>query len=200
MPVKVIAKIFDPFFTTKEKSMGTGLGLSVVYNIIKQHKGFIDIYSEVSKGSVFNIYLPVFLSDDIIAIEEEEKEIVMGEGLILIIDDEKMIRNLEGEMLRELGYKVLLANNGIEAVKIFKKQFKDIKAVILDMVMPKMSGKETFIELKKIDNNVKVLIASGFKADDRVKATLELGAKLFINKPFTLKKFSYVVSKLINEK
>ena len=193
MDSKTIAKIFDPFFTTKDKGKGTGLGLAMVYNIVQLHKGFIDVYSEVNEGTAFHIYIPALDDNNVQVSEIEEANVIKGEGVILLVDDEEIIRSTALEILKELGYEILLAKNGEEGVNMYKKYQERIDLVILDMVMPKMSGKEAFIEIKKINDNAKILMSSGFKFDERVKKVLELGADSFIQKPYTLVKLSKVI-------
>jgi len=198
MDQKTVAHIFDPFFTTKSESTGTGLGLAMVYNIIKQHKGFLEVYSQEEIGTTFHIYLPI-LKYKVVEEEVKEKmEIPKGEGLILVVDDEEVIRQTAKSILMECGYTVLLAKNGADAVEIFKKHKNKIRAVLLDMVMPKMSGKQTYTKLAKIDKNVKVLLVSGFKQDHRVESILKLGVKSFIQKPFSLTTLANQMYRLIN--
>lgn len=199
MDQKILTKIFDPFFTTKAEGRGTGLGLSMVYNIIKQHNGFINVYSQEGMGATFHIYLPILEGP----IREEEinkkVEIPQGEGLILVVDDEEVMRQTASSILSECGYSVKVAENGEEAIQVFKKYKNEIKAVLLDMVMPRMSGQQTYIELSKIDKNVKVLLVSGFKQDDRVETILKMGVKGFMQKPYTLAALANKLSQLINE-
>jgi PAS domain S-box-containing protein len=199
MDSRTLAKIFDPFFTTKQEGKGTGLGLAMVYNILKQHKGFIDVYSQQGIGTTFHVYLPVFSSEVTEKIERIKEEIHMGEGIILVVDDEEIMRQTAKSILEECGYDVLLAANGEEGVELYKSRRELIKAVLLDMVMPKMSGKQAFIELKKIDKDVKVILASGFKQDGRVESILKLGVKEFIQKPYSLVKLANSLHRIINE-
>lgn len=199
MDVKTTARVFDPFFTTKREGTGTGLGLAMVYNIIKRHKGVIDIYSQEGIGTTFHIYLPVFkgsLFEDDKLIKEEIRR---GEGVILVVDDEEVMRQTAKSILMECGYTVLLAENGMEAVEVFRDHKDEIKAVLLDMVMPKMSGRQTYIEMATINENVKVLLVSGFKQDHRVESILRLGVKGFIQKPYTLKILANRLHRLIYE-
>jgi len=198
MKPQVVTKIFDPFFTTKEEGEGTGLGLAMVYNIIKQHKGFIDVYSQDGIGTTFYIYLPILKHKIEEKIHQAEEKIPGGEGLILVVDDEEIMRQTAKSILEECGYDVILAENGEEAVNIYKTQHQNIKAVLLDMVMPKMSGKQAFIELIKINKNVKTLLASGFKKDSRVESILQLGVKGFIQKPYGLIKLANSMYDVIN--
>lgn len=199
MDQKTLAKIFDPFFTTKAEGRGTGLGLSMVYNIIKQHNGFTNVYSQEGFGATFHIYLPIFVGASFEEETEKKVEIPQGEGLILVVDDEEVMRQTAGSILAECGYSVKMAENGEEAVQIFKKFKNEIKAVLLDMVMPKMSGQQTYFELTKIDNNVKVLLVSGFRQDDRVEAILKMGVKGFMQKPYSMATLANKLSHLINE-
>ncbi len=199
MDSKTVAKIFDPFFTTKEKEKGTGLGLAMVYNIVQEHGGFIDVYSEIGIGTAFNIYLPSIEDFNEEEVSGKNIKIAKGTGVVLIVDDENLMRGLAVKILTECGYSVLLAENGEDGVKMFKKHHSEIAVVLLDLVMPKKSGKESFIEMKKIDPDVKVLLASGFKWDERVEDVLSLGVKGFIQKPYTIEKLSEAISLVINK-
>jgi len=190
-------KIFDPLFSTK-KDKGTGLGLTMVYNIIQQHKGFIDLYSEPEYGTIFKVYIPALDISDSVESKEKEEKIRKGEGLILVVDDEAMIRNIAKEILQECGYKVILAEDGDEGVALFKEKHKEIAAVILDMAMPKKTGKEAYIEMKKIDKNLKAVIVSGYLTKERLDEMKKLGAKGFLTKPYTLKSISEMIYKTIN--
>ena len=190
MSAEIIQKIFNPFFTTKEKGKGTGLGLSMVYNIIKQHNGFIDIYSEVDVGSTFNIYFPESEDLNVEDVVLEDNQLIKGEGLILVVDDEKVMRDMATQVLIIGGYNVISAVDGEEGLEIYREKYKDIKGVVLDMAMPKMSGKEVFIEMKKINPRVRVILASGFRQDERVEEVLDLGVCGFIQKPYTVSSFS----------
>jgi PAS domain S-box-containing protein len=198
MDTKTVAKIFDPFFTTKEKDKGTGLGLAMVYNIVQQHGGFIDVYSEVGIGSAFNVYIPEFTGTHVEKMPGRATEILKGEGLVLVVDDEDMIRQTAREILEMCGYSVILASNGMEAVDILRDRHRDITVVLLDMLMPKMSGKETYLEIKKIDPNLKVLFSSGFKQDERVEEVLQLGVQGFVQKPYTLQVLSKAIQQAIH--
>jgi len=190
-------KIFDPFFTTKKKGVGTGLGLAMVYNIIKQHKGFIDVYSEEGIGTTFKIYLPILYNEKTTEQKSENENIEKGEGLILVIDDEEIMATLAKDILEECGYQIIFANDGKEGLEVFKNNYKSIKAVLLDMIMPKMDGKSTYINMKKINPDIKVLLTSGFKQDDRVNDILSLGVQGFIQKPYSFEKLAKSMMKLI---
>jgi PAS domain S-box-containing protein len=198
MDTRTIAKIFDPFFTTKQKDKGTGLGLAMVYNIVQQHGGFIDVYSVVGLGSTFNIYLPVLQGAESAASTEKPFVIPKGEGLILVVDDEEFLRQTAKAILEECGFDVILAENGEEGVMVFEERHGEIKAVLLDMLMPKKSGKEAYLEMKKIDPGLKVLLASGFRQDERVESVLNLGVQGFVQKPYSLESLSKSIFAVIN--
>jgi PAS domain S-box-containing protein len=187
MESETLSKIFDPFFTRKKRYNGTGLGLAMVFNIVEEHKGFIDVYSELGIGSTFNIFLPVLKKSKEVRKEKTEKvEIPKGSGLILVIDDEEIMRNTAENILKECGYDVILAKDGAEAIKIYKEIHDEIQAVLLDMAMPRLSGKATYMEMKKINPDVKIVLSSGFKQDKRVKEVMKMGVSGFIQKPYTM--------------
>ena len=199
MDTKTVAKIFDPFFTTKNKGKGSGLGLAMVYSIVKQHQGFIDVYSEVGLGTTFNIYFPEMIGVEIIKEIASTEEIPMGKGLILIIDDEPVMRKTAKEMLNTCGYDVIFAKDGEEGVQVFKEQHENIDAILLDMVMPKKSGKEAYIEMKQIDENIKIILSSGFRQDERVSSIMKLGINKFVQKPYTLSKLATAFHEVLGE-
>jgi len=198
MNIEVLEKIFDPFFTTKKIGEGTGLGLAMSYNIIKQHNGFFDVYSQEDTGSSFILYLPVVQADEIPVEEIETEEIKTGSGLILVIDDEEVMRNITAGILIESGYEVITAIDGAEGVKIYQERKDEISAVILDVIMPRKSGEETLTELNEMNNNVKVLIVSGFKQDERVQRMLNKGAIQFLQKPFNMEKLTNAIWEVLN--
>ncbi|MCP4180148.1 MAG: response regulator [bacterium] len=193
-----IAKIFDPFFTTKEKGKGTGLGMSMVFNILKQHKGFIDVYSEIGVGTTMYIFLPVIDKKDYVKENKSLEKYCKGSGTILIIDDEKIIRDLAGSILMECGYQVIFATDGNEGVKIYREKNEEITAILMDMVMPNKSGYDAYIDLKTINPEVKVVLTSGYAYNERINRILNTGVQKFIQKPFTLEKLSKIMYELIN--
>ncbi len=193
------ARIFDPFFSTKPKGQGTGLGLTMVYNIITGHGGFVNVYSERGMGTTFKIYLPVLESADSNSVEVSvSKEVPTGEGCILVVDDEQVIREIAGSILTECGYDVVTAENGFEALNIFRERAAEIKLVLLDMAMPGMSGLEVFVELQKMDPEVRVLLSSGFRMDERVQKAIGLGVKGFVQKPYNFRKLAEEVASVIS--
>ena len=189
-------KIFDPFFTTKESDHGTGLGLAMVYSIVHQHGGFIDVYSEPGVGSTFNVFFPVLSEEDINETVAAESGIEKGNGLVLVIDDEDIVRLMAESILVESGYDVIPVSSGREAIKVYSIRKDEIKCVLLDMAMPVMSGKEVYLELKKINPDVKVLLTSGFRQDGRVQETLTLGINGFIQKPYSILELSKKIKEI----
>jgi two-component system, cell cycle sensor histidine kinase and response regulator CckA len=185
-------RIFEPFFTTKEMGRGIGLGLASVYGIIKNHGGFIDVHSEKGKGASFCIYLPALNTQNIFKnknIESTDK-IACGTETILLVDDEDMIIDVSQQLLEKLGYTVFTAASGGEAIDIYKKHLKEISLVIIDMIMPELNGGETYDELKKINPDIKVLLASGYSLDGQAQKIIDRGCNGFIQKPFNIKKLS----------
>jgi len=189
--------IFEPFFTTKGEGLGTGLGLATVYGIVKNHKGYINVYSESGEGTNFTIYFPITKKE----IEDGKKEPVplKGEGTILIVDDEESVRKMTDDMLVSLGYQVYSAKNGQEAIQIFEKSKNEIDLVLLDMIMPDMDGKKTFNKLKKIKPDVKVLLSSGFSKEGKAEEIIKDGVKGFIQKPYKMIELSNAIFNLIKK-
>ena len=187
MDKETLDRIFEPFFTTKEVGKGTGLGLAMVYGIVKQHDGHMTCYSELGVGTTFNVYLPVVEMDEERQ-EATDKEILgSGSETILLVDDEESVRILGERMLTGRGYTVLTAGNGIDALEVYKQRRGKISLVILDLVMPGMGGKQCLEELLRIDPRVKVLIASGQALNARLPGTIESGARAFVSKPFKIR-------------
>jgi signal transduction histidine kinase/HAMP domain-containing protein len=200
IPEEIRDRIFEPFFTTKEVGKGTGLGLSVVYSIVKNHGGWINLYSETGKGSEFKIYLPAeSIEDNETGLREDLKErqdLPRGTETILLVDDEQIIRELGESILRSLGYSVITASNGEEAVMIYKEQHKKIAVVIMDRIMPGMNGIEAYGKLREINPHVKVIISSGYAADE-AQILRESGITGFLNKPYRMANMAEAVRKAI---
>ncbi len=199
MDEKTQRRIFDPFFTTREMGRGKGLGLAAVYGIVKNHEGFINVGSQKGRGTQFEIYLPASRKPAP-AQQMTIEEFSRGHETVLLVDDEEMIIDVGKRMLDKLGYETLTAMNGNEAVEIYRRRKKDIRLVILDMVMPKISGGETFDRLKKINPAIKVILCSGYSIDGQATEILKRGCKAFIQKPFNLKTLSQHIRTVLNNK
>lgn len=193
-------KIFDPFFTTKEAGKGTGLGLYIVHSIIINHGGYIDLYSEQGEGTRFSVYLPIVRGEDIE--EPHATEDLTGAETILVIDDERVLREMCSDMLTPLGYEILLAESGDKGIGTFRQMKDKISLVILDMVMPKMSGSEVFRLLKTINPGVKILLCSGHNQHGyaAIQSLLQEGAAGFIQKPFVRRDIALAIKKALSKR
>jgi two-component system cell cycle sensor histidine kinase/response regulator CckA len=191
-------RIFDPFFTTKEMGRGTGLGLASAYGIIKGHVGFINVYSEKGHGTTFNVYLPASNRE---AVRETPAvtAIRRGHETLLLVDDESMIVEVTREMLEGLGYQVLVAHGGAEALDLYRSQHEKIDLVILDMIMPGMGGGEVLDGMKAINADCRVILSSGYSLNGMAKDIMERGARLFLQKPFRLDDLSHKVREVLDE-
>lgn len=197
MDRKTRQRIFDPFFTTKSMGRGTGLGLASVYGIVKGHDGQIEVISEKGRGATFIIYLPASSKP----LQEEKTpsgKLIKGSETILLIDDEEVVLNVASKMLQSLGYTVLSAGGGREGVSLFRRQHDIVDMVILDMIMPEMSGSEAFDALKRIDPTVKVLLSSGYSIDGQAARIMERGCNGFIQKPFNLATLSQKIRTILD--
>jgi two-component system, cell cycle sensor histidine kinase and response regulator CckA len=191
-----LSRIFEPFFSTKEMGRGTGLGLASAFGIIKNHKGVIEARSKVGYGTTFNIYLPASEKP----VKEEtvmDKDLCPGTETILLVDDEKVVIDVCRPMLEKLGYRILVAMSGKEAIEIYKAGIGRIDLVILDLIMPDLNGADVFDSLKAIDVDVRVILASGFSINSRVEDLLSRGCRDFIQKPYKLDDLSDVVRKVL---
>ncbi len=182
----VKGRIFEPFFTTKEKGKGTGLGLSMVYGVVKNHGGFINVYSEPGEGSTFKIYLPLSGKPEVLE-SDADTEMAGGHETILVIDDEEAIRQVAADILESYGYRVRMACDGAEGVAVYGSEGAGIDMVLLDMVMPRQGGRETFLQLKRIDPKVRVLFSTGYSQNEKVNEIMALGVQGFIQKPYQVK-------------
>ena len=192
-------RIFDPFFTTKEMGRGTGLGLASVYGIIKNHGGLIDVYSEKGHGTTFNIYLPAS-EKEVIEEKKSAGDILKGSETVLFVDDENMIIEVAKEVLEHLGYKVLISKTGKEAIETYHKNKEKIDIVLLDMIMPDMSGGDTYDNLKEIDPDIKVLLSSGYSINGQATEIMDRGCNGFIQKPFKMKELSQKLREILDGK
>jgi PAS domain S-box-containing protein len=183
MDKDILEKVFEPFFTTKERGKGTGLGLAMVYGVVKNHGGSVQVYSEVGEGTTFKIYLPADGRPEAEQVVRWESP-YNGKGTILVVDDEESIRSLARDMLETHGYQTLLADGGEEALEIYRAHGASIDLVILDMVMPKMGGLQTFLQLKKLNPKIKAILSSGYSQNGKAQEILNQGARGFLQKPY----------------
>lgn len=184
IPIDIRPRIFDPFFTTKQPGKGTGLGLAMVFGIVKQHQGWIECHSEVGRGTHFDVYIPHLLQ----GVAGPPKPLIPmlargGTETILLVDDEDVIRGLGRTILQRHGYQVLLAGDGEEAVTIYQRDMDKIDLIILDLTMPRLSGRDALRKLIQFDPNVRVLFSSGYSAEHVVDGD-QPGVLGFVNKPY----------------
>ncbi len=192
-----LKRIFEPFFTTKKEGEGTGLGLSAAYGIIKEHNGFIKVESDHGVGTTFKILLPIYE-----CMEEEKEncsESTRGQGTILLADDEEIVRITLQKILEYLGYKVITTKNGAEAINVFKQKRESIDIIILDMTMPIMDGKEAFKHIRDIDQEISVIILTGYINEHTLKLMRNIGNFSLVNKPFQKDELSKILSELLNK-
>ncbi len=191
-------RIFEPFFTTNEMGHGTGLGLASAYGIIKNHNGIIDVDSKKGDGTTFRIYLPSSTKE----VKQEKldcTQIIKGPETVLLVDDEEMITEVGEEILKALGYEVMLASSGEEAIEVYRENKGRIDIIVLDMIMPGMGGGETYDRLKEIHPKVKVLLSSGYSIDGMATDILERGCNQFIQKPFNIKDLSQKLREVLDQ-
>jgi CheY-like chemotaxis protein len=200
IPRAIRDRIFDPFFTTKERGRGTGLGLSVVYTIVRSHHGVMEVESEEGVGSTFRVFLPSRKGNVMqMGSPEPEPMILTGKESIMIVDDEESMQELGRELLEEQGYRVIIAGNGHEALELYRDRVKEIDLVILDLVMPGMDGGQTFLELKKINPGIRAFFCTGFMPDQVITALLEEERLRAIQKPFDPQTFLRIVRQVLDE-
>ncbi len=196
----IVNRIFDPFFTTKERGQGTGLGLATAYGIIKSHQGLLTVESQPGKGSAFMFYLPAIPKPVSPAAEmKKNSRVINGKGTILLVDDEKGVIEVCSEMIESLGYRVKVAGDGIEALEVLKNEGNTIDLVVLDMVMPRMDGQETFDHIKALDSGMRVLLSSGYSRDEQIEQMMEKGCDGFILKPFDVETLSERINTILKK-
>ncbi|SNQ59860.1 hybrid sensor histidine kinase/response regulator [Candidatus Methanoperedens nitratireducens] len=199
IPAKIVDRIFEPFFTTKEPGKGTGLGLSTCLAIVKSHGGFINVYSEIGKGTTFKVYLPG-IKTELQKAEGQPVELPVGHGeLILLVEDEGSIREITFSTLKAYGYKVLMANDGAEAVALYAQNRDKIGAVLMDMMMPVMDGETSIRAIHRINPEVKIIAVSGLTDKDRLKKVADL-ANTFLPKPYTAERLLKTIHEVLSAK
>ncbi len=197
MDENVMQRIFDPFFTTKEKGRGTGLGLASAFGITKNHGGMIAVSSEVGHGSTFDIYLP---KSDLTATDDRKMEsgLMRGTETILLVDDEKMVIDVGKELLGKLGYEVLTAIGGPEALAVIEQRDHPVDLVILDMIMPGIGGGKTFDRIREVRPGLPVILSSGYSLDGEASEIMSRGCNGFIQKPFKIEDLSRKIREIID--
>jgi CheY-like chemotaxis protein len=200
MDRKILEKIFEPFFTTKDASRGTGLGLATVYGIVKQNKGFINVYSEPGKGTTFKIYLPSHNGGSVDTVSEPEAEIRRAGGeTVLVVEDEDLVIEMTERILEKLGYRVLTAETPAGALEVAKMYAGEIDLLISDVIMPGMNGRELAAEFRALYPNMKTLFMSGYTANVIVhQGVLDPGVH-FLQKPFTIQNLAAKVQAALDD-
>lgn len=200
IPHEIISKIFDPFFTTKELGKGSGLGLSTVRRIVQSHGGFISVYSEVNRGTQFNVHLPAADSAEIPSAATEQPALPSGHGeLVLVVDDERTIREMTKSVLENHGYRVLMANDGIEAVAVCAKHGDEIKVVVTDLAMPFMDGPATIRAVQRIAPAVRIIAVSGLPEERKLAEVTDRQQIDFLQKPYTTERLLCTLHRLLQE-
>jgi two-component system cell cycle sensor histidine kinase/response regulator CckA len=201
IPTEIVDRIFEPFFTTKEVGKGTGLGLSTVLGIIKSHGGFVNVVTEVGKGTEFQVCLPVTQIIDTDSKLAGVQELPAGHGeLILVVDDEESIREITQAWLEKNAYKVIVASDGIDAIALYIKHQQEISVVLVDMMMPCMDGPTTINVLKKINPDIKVIGVSGLTSNHEMIKILGNSVKTLLSKPYTSSDLLRNLQMVINTK
>ncbi len=202
MDKDTLSRIFDPFFTTKARGQGTGLGLSTAFGIIKGHKGCFEVESLPGKGSVFMFYLPAakkeVFCDQTVPVARKDARVIEGKGRVLLVDDEKGVIEVCREMLETLGYEVLVAQNGDQAVSMVQNDTSGIDLMILDMVMPGMDGPRTYEAVRRMNADIRVLVCSGYAKKEDIQQMIAKGCDDFILKPFDVVKLSQKLESVFN--
>ena len=200
IPLEIRPHIFDPFFTTKGVGKGTGLGLPVVYGIVKNHAGAIEVESQVGRGTTMKIYLPLS-EQPVVEVATPAADLLTGTETILLVEDEPLVLEFGRTALEYFGYRVLTAQDGVEALEVFQAHQDEIALVILDVVMPRMGGRETARELKRRKPTVAVLLATGYDSPEEADEELgELEAYEFLRKPYRIRELAQAVRAVLEHR
>ena len=198
IPPEVLPHVYEPFVTTKEVGKGSGLGLSQVYGIVKQHEGFIDVASEVGKGTAVSIYLPALSVVKEMSEEKAPEELSRGRGeMILVVEDEPIVLETTGRMLEQLGCRALLVGSGEEAMEVYEKHRDEIVMVLTDLVMPGISGITLTRALKAQNPEVKVVVMSGYTLEDEIERFQAQGIAAWVQKPIEISSLIRLVREVL---
>ena len=201
MDSAIRSRVFEPFFTTKAEGKGTGLGLALAYGIVKSHGGDITCYSALGHGSTFKIYLPIAkgaLSTRARKKKAKDRDLPRGHETILIVDDEEVVRHLAKDVLTSLGYQVIVAANGEEAIRLYEARCGDIALILLDIIVPQMGGDKIYTDIKRVNSKVKILFSSGHSRDQMTDQFIKEQGDHFIQKPYTMVSLAQVVRKTLD--
>jgi two-component system cell cycle sensor histidine kinase/response regulator CckA len=199
IPPQILDRIFEPFFTTKEFGKGTGLGLSTALAIVKSHGGFINVYSEVGKGTEFRVYFPA-IKTEMHSVLEQQLELLTGHGeLVLIAEDEESVREVTVSILEKNGYKVITACDGAEAISLYEQNMEEINVILMDMMMPVIDGLSSIRAIRRISPEIKIIAVSGLAEKDKLKNVAD-HANAFLPKPYTAESLLKTIHKIINER
>jgi PAS domain S-box-containing protein len=193
----VLSHLFEPFFTTKDVGKGTGLGLASAYGTIKSHSGYIDVKSKPGEGATFTMYLPEARIQSTREIQQDTHN-GMGKGNILVVDDESVIRDAVKEMLSWMGYSVFTSASALDAIEFYRRHTPRIDLVILDMIMPGMNGKECLAALKKIDSDVKVILSTGYRMEEKLEEFIKDGVVSILQKPYVSAQLAQAIHNVLN--
>ena len=196
IPPELVKEIFVPLFTTKGEGSGHGLGLAMVEKMVKEAQGFISVSSKPGQGSEFSLYFPAVFGGRRQAVDSRPGQPSAGRGRVLVVDDEPRILEFLEKGLTRLGYEVITAESGRSACEIYSRKSGDINCVLLDLIMPGLSGLETYARLKDIDPGVRVILSSGYSSGQIRREASEVGSPEFMEKPFTLEELSQALQKV----
>ena len=197
IPKELKDRIFEPFFTTKEEGHGTGLGLSAVYRTVERHGGSIEVKSRINEGTSFIILLP--LAEQKGDLKPDTENRIAGTGNVLVVDDDMAMRLTAKEILKDLGYQVWVEEDGRKGLEYYRRNYRDIDLVILDMVMPLMNGKDCFLSMKEINPELKAILTSGFTSEEDLSQMRAEGLNGFCRKPYTIAQLSQVLNEVLHE-
>jgi len=193
----ILARVFEPFFTTKEPGHGTGLGLAMVYSFAQKQGGYVSVQSEPGHGARFTIYLPLVAAPGSRPRSPRVPKLQAGRGTVLVVDDEPLVRAFASEGLKRLGYRVRIAENGLQALELYTHHQGEIDCVLLDLIMPELGGLETFHRLREINPNVRVVFASGYNTGEMLNKSAEARRAEFIGKPYSLEALSQALRQTV---